>query len=254
MPCAMRPPNGVWLPNSSSKCSGLRSVEASPKSSIVRSSTENSCTARCPTAIAMASGYCDLSDTAADGGRTRQTRPARAGSPHLGHRPLQLPLRLLHAQGGLRQAVRVPAPRAAADVRGDRAADAHVRRHGRREAAHHGRRAARAPRRRRADRAPRGSPRHPRRHADDERLAAGAHGPAPGGCGSEPRDGLARLARRRDVPRDERRRLPGRRRARGHRRGARRRARAGQGQHGRQARHERRRHPRDGRALPRQRA
>ena len=34
MPCAMRPPNGVSRANSSSKWSGLRSLEASPKSSI----------------------------------------------------------------------------------------------------------------------------------------------------------------------------------------------------------------------------
>ena len=184
---------------------------------MVRSSTGNSCTTRCPTAIAMRPGYCALRDTAADGRRTRQARPARAGSAHLGHRPLQLPLRLLHAQGDLRQAVRVPAPRAAADVRGDRAADAHVRRHGRREAAHHRWRTARAAGRRRADRAPGADSRHPRRHADHERRAAGAHGAASRRRRAAPRDGLARLARRRHVPRHERRRLPRRRRARGHR-------------------------------------
>ena len=83
-------------------------------------------------------------------------------------------------------------------------------------------------------------PRHPRRHADHERLAAGAHGAAPRRRRPEPRDRVARLARRRDVPRDERRRLPRGRRARRHRRRARGRPRAGQGQHGRQARHERR--------------
>ena len=52
---------------------------------------------------------------------TRHPRPAAARPAHLGHRPLQLPLRLLHAEGGLRP--RLPLPRAAraADLRGDRA-------------------------------------------------------------------------------------------------------------------------------------
>ena len=69
--------------------------------------------------------------------RTPAARPAR-----LGHRPLQLPLSLLHAGRDLRRPLRVPAQARAAQLRGDRAAGAPVRRARRREAAHHGRRAA----------------------------------------------------------------------------------------------------------------
>ena len=52
----------------------------------------------------------------------RRLRPAAARPPDLGHRPLQLPLHLLHAEGGLRQ--RLPLSRAAgaARLRGDRRA------------------------------------------------------------------------------------------------------------------------------------
>ena len=57
--------------------------------------------------------------------------------------------------------------------------------------------------------------------------------------GTRPRDGEPRLARRRDVSRDERRRFPGREGARGHRCRGRARARADQDQHGREARHQR---------------
>ena len=45
-------------------------------------------------------------------GRPDTLRPAAARPAHLGHRPLQLPLRLLHAEGGLRARLRVPRPRA----------------------------------------------------------------------------------------------------------------------------------------------
>ena len=45
---------------------------------------------------------------------------AAARPAHLGHRPLQLPLQLLHAEGDLRQALRVPAAVVAAQLRGDR--------------------------------------------------------------------------------------------------------------------------------------
>ena len=51
----------------------------------------------------------------------RHARPAAARPAHLGHRPLQLPLRLLHAEGRVRPRLPVPAARGAADVRGDRA-------------------------------------------------------------------------------------------------------------------------------------
>src|SRR5688500_7523514 len=50
----------------------------------------------------------------------RRAGPAAAGSADLGHRSLQLPLRLLHAEGGLRARLPVPRARRAADVRGDR--------------------------------------------------------------------------------------------------------------------------------------
>ena len=70
-------------------------------------------------------------------------------------------------------------------------------------------------------------------------------------AGPAPRHGQPRRARRRDVPRDERRRLPGRARARGHRRRGGRRACADQGQHGRQARRQRARDRADGATLPR---
>ena len=58
------------------------------------------------------------------GAARRQAGAADPGSAHLGHRPLQLPLRLLHAEGGLRPRLRVPRPRRAPDLRGDRAARA----------------------------------------------------------------------------------------------------------------------------------
>ena len=57
----------------------------------------------------------------ADRHARRHARPAAARPAHLGHRPLQLPLRLLHAEGRVRPRLPVPAARRAADVRGDRA-------------------------------------------------------------------------------------------------------------------------------------
>ena len=66
------------------------------------------------------------------------------------------------------------------------------------------------------------------------------------------RDGEPRLARRRGLQSDERRRLPGRPRARGHRRGGGGRP-PRQGQHGRQARPQRGLDPRAGAPLPRHR-
>ena len=50
-------------------------------------------------------------------GTGRISRPA-----DLGHRPLQLPLRLLHAEGGIRPRLPVRRPQGAAHVRGDRTA------------------------------------------------------------------------------------------------------------------------------------
>ena len=55
-------------------------------------------------------------------------RPAAARPAHLGHRPLQLPLHVLHAQGGLRARLRVPAARPGPVVRGDRAGGPGLRR------------------------------------------------------------------------------------------------------------------------------
>ncbi len=47
-------------------------------------------------------------------------RPAAARPAHLGDGPLQLPLRVLHAQGGVRQGLHLPAAFRAAELRGDR--------------------------------------------------------------------------------------------------------------------------------------
>ena len=82
-------------------------------------------------------------------------------------------------------------------------------------------------------------PRRPRPHADDERLAARAQGARAARRGPRARHREPRLARRRGVPGDERRRLPGRARARGHRGRGGGRARADQDQHGGEARRER---------------
>ena len=60
--------------------------------------------------------------------RPRPARTADARPAHLGHRPLQLPVHLLHAQRGVRSRVPLPAARRPADVRGDRPAGPAVRR------------------------------------------------------------------------------------------------------------------------------
>ena len=62
-----------------------------------------------------------VSGDARDRPARRQARPAAARPAHLGHRPLQLPLQLLHAEGSVRQAVRVSAAFVAAQFRGDHA-------------------------------------------------------------------------------------------------------------------------------------
>ena len=102
--------------------------------------------------------------------RHRHVRPARARSADLGHGPLQLPLRLLHAEGGLRPRAPIPAAPRAPHVRGDRARRARVRRPRGAQAPHHRRRAAPPPRPRAADRQARCSRRRPRRHPHDERV------------------------------------------------------------------------------------
>ena len=58
----------------------------------------------------------------------RRLRAAAGDAAHLGHRPVQLPLRLLHAEGRLRQRPRVPRAPGAVDARGDRAGRRCVRR------------------------------------------------------------------------------------------------------------------------------
>ena len=73
-------------------------------------------------------------------------RPADARPAHLGHRPLQLPLHLLHAARGVRRELQVPAARRDPQLRGDRAPGAHLRRPGREEDPPHRRRAAAAAR------------------------------------------------------------------------------------------------------------
>ena len=60
--------------------------------------------------------------------RLDRLRPAAARPAHLGHRSMQLPLQLLHAQGGLRQPPRVPAAVRAAELRRDHAPGRPVRR------------------------------------------------------------------------------------------------------------------------------
>ena len=85
----------------------------------------------------------------------RPSAPPAARPAHLAHRPLQLPLHLLHAEGDLRAGVPVPAAQRGAVVRGDRAAGARLRRPRRDEDPPHRRRAAGAAQRRPAGRAPR---------------------------------------------------------------------------------------------------
>ena len=106
----------------------------------------------------------------------------------------------------------------------------------RREDPHHGRRAARAPRPRAADRATGSARRRP--DADDERVAAAAEGAAARRRGPARDHGQPRLVGRRGLPRPERRRLPRPARARGDRGCCRRRA-TGQGERRDQARRER---------------
>src|SRR5262249_53925988 len=77
-----------------------------------------------------------------DRAHARHLRTSASRPSDLGHRPLQLPLRLPHAEGGLRPRPPLSRPAGAADVRGDRARRPCVRERRRAEAPHHGRRAA----------------------------------------------------------------------------------------------------------------
>ncbi len=182
--------------------------------------------------------------------RRRQCRTDRSGSgggcarahaprsAHIGHRPLQLPLRLLHAEGRVRRRLPVPASRGPAHVRGDRARRPDLRRARRFQDPADRRRAADAPQRRAPGRDA-GQPRRRRPHADDQRRAAREEGAQPRRRRPDARDGEPRFARRRDVPRDERRRLSRRQGPRRHRRGGGRRAQPAQDQHGGETRHQR---------------
>ena len=90
--------------------------------------------------------------------RDRHARSSAARPAHLGDRPLQLPLHVLHAEGDLRSRLRVPAEGPGPELRGDRAAGPGLRRAGRREAADHRRRAARPARPAGSDRDARRAP------------------------------------------------------------------------------------------------
>jgi cyclic pyranopterin phosphate synthase len=134
------------------------------------------------------------------------TRPA-----HLGHRPLQLPLRLLHAEGGLRPRLRVPAASELLSFE-------EIERLARLFVALGVREAPASPAASRSCAADLeqavallARSRTARPDADDQRLAARPKAQALADGRAAPRHGQPRLARRRDVPRDERRRLPGRR-------------------------------------------
>ena len=179
-------------------------------------------------------------DASAFDGRPGRRGPVRARAARpadLGHRPVQLPLPVLHAGRGLRARLRVPAPRPGADVRGDRAARAGLRRPRGRQAPDHRRRAAGpagpAGARSRALGDPGSGRRAGRPHAHDQRLRAPAAGRAPGARRAAADHGERGLARRRHGPRDERRGLPDRQGARRDRGGAGGGPRADQGQHGR---------------------
>ena len=198
-----------------------------------------------PSGRATIGGWTSLGDGRRSARRDRHARARDARPAHLRDRPLQLPLHVLHAQGGLRAGLRVPAARPGpARSRRSNGSPASSVGLGVAEAAHHRRRAARparpaatSSRCSRRSAGPTASPidltlttngsalARPGRAAGGRRAAAGHRQP--------------RLARRRGVRRDERDRLPGRARARRHRRRARGRADAGQDQHGRPPRRQR---------------
>ena len=110
----------------------------------------------------------------------RHARPGDARPAHLGHRPLQLPLHLLHAQGGLRADYAfLPRDQVLSFEEIERRRP-DLRRARRREAADHRRRAARPARSARPDRDARRAPttrrRRARPDADDQRLGAARAG------------------------------------------------------------------------------
>src|SRR5207302_11514048 len=109
---------------------------------------------------------------------SRSTPATLARLAHFGDRPLQFPLPVLHAEGGVRTRLRFSAEIRHPQLRGNRAARSHFHFARRGESAAHWRRTA-APAR---SPAARGNARGPRRFArsdaDDEWLAAGRARPA----------------------------------------------------------------------------
>ena len=156
-------------------------------------------------------------------------RPPRAAPPRpadLGHRPVQLPLHLLHAEGGLRPGLRVPAPGPGPDASRRSTGWPGRSSRGRGEAPDHRWRAARPARPagpdRDAGRAAYAGRLARRPDPDDERLRPPSARAGPPGGRAPAGDGQPRLARRGDVPGDERGRVPGGERPRRDRRRARR--------------------------------
>ena len=143
----------------------------------------------------------------------RSTRARASGSADLGDGPLQLPMHLLHAGRGLRPRLRIPPPFGGPHLRGDPTGGRDCRGARSPEAPDHRRRAAGPARLARPHRDARRAA-HARRgaggpDAHDERLGARSSRPAPRRGGARTDHGLARFARRRDLPADERCRLPG---------------------------------------------
>ena len=148
--------------------------------------------ARCSGRRSVRDGFRLVADT-----RGRGLRPA-----HIGHRRCNFA-----ACTACRRRSSTPTwvlPRSFC-LRGNRARRQDLRRARRRKDPAYRRRAAAAPEHRAADRDAREARRRP--HADDQRRAPREEGAEPGQRGSRPRDGEPRFARRRDVSRDERRRL-----------------------------------------------
>src|SRR3954470_5016046 len=92
----------------------------------------------------IADGMTDARTQVTTADAHRHPRAAAARSAHLRHGPLQLPLSVLHAEGGLRARLRVHGARGVADARGDREGGPGLCGPGRDEAAPDGRRAAAA--------------------------------------------------------------------------------------------------------------
>ena len=139
--------------------------------------------------------------------RKRHIQPPAAGRPRLRDGQVQLPLPVLHAGGDIRRALQVPAPRGAADVRGDRAARGHLRRPRSGEGPADGGRAARAQEHRVPRRAACRGGRHRRPDHDHQRLPAPVDGADAEGRRAPAGDHQPRQPRRRGLPQDERAQL-----------------------------------------------